>query len=418
MRNTGFCVTMLMLTSIIKGIFVKTQFLRASLIILLINILPSNVQSQDLQWLQYRTAAHADRVVGSMLLNRIELLAEKPQDMEIPRFEGKHQYFGKWNSPMVKGGFRWIALDRQYDNGPDDRLYIDSNGDGKLSDEKVIKPNQSKNNLSYFGPVPIYFDGEDGLITYHLNFRFIIGRDKTPTQVHVTSGGWYEGYVKVGGEKKFCMLIDYNADAFFDGKVDESLRYNADRIRVGEKGARDTRYVGNYIEIDGKFYRLEVVKDGAWVKFEPAEDIKFGQIELQDSITEISACGENGYFTVKLQDGKGSLPEGNYRIYRWISERKDQKDDLWKLTGSRFHDNNGLFEITENNLATLDIGEPIISTFSVRQTGKKYNFSQELKGRLGESINITKNGSRPRGPKLHIKNKNGIYDRSFTFEYG
>ena len=37
---------------------------------------------------------------------------------------------------------------------------------------------------------------------------------------------------------------------------------------------------------------------------------------------------------------------------------------------------------------------------------------------MHERIELTRNGSQPRAPKLHIKSKDGSYDRSFNFEYG
>ncbi len=371
--------------------------------------------AEELQWLSYRTAAQADRVVGDMLMDWIDLSAEAPEGVNLPKFEGNQQYFGTWKSPMVEKGFRRLAFDRKHSNGPYDNMYFDSNGDGELSDEKVIKANQAESNYSYLGPVPVYFEGEDGPITYHLNFRFIVGRDNIPTQVHVTSGGWYEGYVKVDGKKKFCMLIDYNANGTFD---DKSIQWSkCDRIRIGKKDERDTRFVGNYIEIDGDFYRPEIARDGAYIKLEAAEDIRFGKVKMQEAITGFSAGGENGLFAVRLEKGTGELPVGKYCINYWAIERKDEGGSTWELKGQWF-DEKGNFEVSENGETELAVGEPVICSLTSREGDSRHYFDQGLRGELGERISLTRSGSRPRAPKLHIKSADGKYDRTFNFEYG
>ena len=74
--------------------------------------------------------------------------------------------------------------------------------------------------------------------------------------------------------------------------------------------------------------------------------------------------------------------------------------------------------MTESSETTLMLGEPVILTLSVRTRGAMHSFSPELGGQLGEQIEITRNGAQTRAPKLHIKNADGKYERTFSFEYG
>jgi hypothetical protein len=76
------------------------------------------------------------------------------------------------------------------------------------------------------------------------------------------------------------------------------------------------------------------------------------------------------------------------------------------------------FEIKEGDLTKFDVGEPIVATVDARNVGSSYSFNQVIKGRHDEIIELTCNGSRPQPPKLHIKNKDGSYDRTFSFQYG
>ncbi len=371
------------------------------------------VGAEELQWLQYHSSNQASQIVGDMGTQYIDLSDNKPEGVELPEFKSSGPIFAKWKSPMVNNGFIWMALDQTNKNGAYDSLFIDSDCDGVLSDETAITSYRAENNRTYFGPVKIVFEYEEEPITYHLNFEFYSQKDYR--YLYARSGCWYEGSVTVAGEKKHCVLIDQNTNGRFNDKSNNF--HEGDRIRIGKKGDRDTKFTGNYIDIDGQLYRPEIAIDGAYIKLLEAKDVVYGNIQLHDSIKEFSAGGENGLLSVSLEKGAGKLPIGKYRIHHWLIERKDEKDNTWKLKGQHFS-NRGLFDVTENGQTDLTVGEPLICTLDVQRKGSRHNFKQELKGKLGEQIEITRNGSRGQAPKLHIVSKEAEYDRSFTFEYG
>jgi hypothetical protein len=64
------------------------------------------------------------------------------------------------------------------------------------------------------------------------------------------------------------------------------------------------------------------------------------------------------------------------------------------------------------------VGEPIVAKLSANKGRLGYSFSQNLAGRMGESVSISQDGAKAKPPKLHIKNKAGTYDKTFNFEYG
>ncbi len=377
-------------------------------------IFTSTTVAQEEQWLQYHSEREAQRIVGDMGTSNPKLTSEKPQGVELPQFKSQQQFFAKWSTPMVESGYLWISLDRTQKQGQWDRLFIDSNGNGHLNDETAITAHRTDQYSTYLGPVKVVFEGEDGPLTYHLNFRFYNYNEQN-RHLYVYSGGWYEGTINVAGAKKHCVLIDQNANGTFDDKSLEA--YKCDRIRIGKKGDRDTRYVGNFIEVDGVLYQPEIARDGAYIKLTKAEDVKFGNIRLPETITEFSAGGENGLFTLKPEKGTGSMPVGRYRVNYWAIEREDERGKKWKMRSSMFS-RKGDFEITADKEAELPIGEPIISTLQARKNSSGYSFSQNLQGRLGERIELTRNGAQPPAPKLHVKNIDGTYDRTFSFEYG
>ena len=147
------------------------------------------------------------------------------------------------------------------------------------------------------------------------------------------------------------------------------------------------------------------------------KDVVYGSVNLPETISQFAADGKNGIVNIKPDKGTGQLPVGKYTARLWKTEREDDQGNKWALTGQSFIDQN-FFEVSDSNQINLDIGEPIIATVDARKSGSIYSFNQIIKGRLDEHIELTRNGARPRAPKLKIKNSDGTYNRTFSFEYG
>jgi len=147
------------------------------------------------------------------------------------------------------------------------------------------------------------------------------------------------------------------------------------------------------------------------------EDMVYGSISLPEGISRFEAHGANGLVTITPDKQAERLPVGKYNVRFWKAERKDEGGNTWALSGHYYGQDNP-FEIKEGNRTKLDVGEPIIATVDARNAGSDYSFNQVIKGRRQEIIELTCNGSRPQPPKLHIKNEDGSYDRTFGFQYG
>ncbi len=372
------------------------------------------VWSQEEQWLQYRSSSEAAAIIGSMRSIYYQVRPDKPEGIKLPEFTCERPLFYGWNTPMAQSGKIWLALDAS--SGPDayDRLYIDANGNGDLSDETVYEPYRRESRECYFGPVKVIFDTEDGPVTYHLHVQSYSSTSQN--YCLVSPACWYEGPITVDGEKKHCVLIDYNGNGTFN---DKSIDAGAcDHIRIGPEDSRDSRYVGNYIEIDDKLYRTEIARDGAFIVLGKADDVPYGTVRLAETITGFAAAGENGLFLREPKDGTIRLPVGDYHVDYWSSVRKDDSGGKWELRGQYFQGGAGNFTVAESKEAVLPFGEPVRSAVSVQQSGSYLSFSQSLEGRHGERIDLTRNGSRPQPPKLRIRNRDGSYDRGMSFEYG
>lgn len=383
-------------------------------------ILTTSAGAQEEQWLQYHFDREALHITGSRSTGPM-VRSDQPQGVKLPEFKTQEQHFFAWKSPMAKNGRLWIALDRTREQGKWDRLFIDSNGNGHLDDEDAVTAHRSERYYTYFGPVKLVFQEEDGPISYHLNFRLVDVNENR--RLYVYSGGWYEGEITVAGQKKSCMLVDYNVNGTFNDKSLEPG--DSDRIRISQKGSLNTRwvgnytespdirFVGNYIELDDVLYRLEIARDGAFIKLAGAKDVKFGQVKLPETITKFTAGSENGLFICEMKNGLARLPVGEYHIESWDIRRKDKTGKSWTMRGGSFG-GRGNFEIAEESETALEIGEPVTAKLQVNLNGANYEFKKSIRGRLGEYVSLRSDGSDAQNLwTLSAKNTDGSFTRTY-----
>ncbi len=362
--------------------------------------------AQSEQWLDYHHTAEARSYQS------VKLETNAPANVALPKFKAK-PYFLRWKTPMDPSGGRWACFDRTRSSGPYDLLYIDANGDGKLDNKTAIKA-EMDDNFSYFKDVPVVFKGEDGPITYHLIFRFYQYSTNAP-QMLLSSAGWYEGTVNFDGVKKRVQLFDATVNgAFNDMDADP---YKCDRVHIdGDK--TEQRFLGQMLEVGGKFFRVEVARDGAFIKAQKAEQVAMGTINVPTNISEFVAYGQPGHYVRKPEAGALTLPEGKYRMVSWKIERKDEKNSPWTLTGRSFP-STATFEVAAGKSAEVDIGEPIKAVLTANEQGnRQISFDLKFEGKLKETVGIDNNNNNPRAPKLILANATGTQSFTNSFEFG
>ncbi|MHC4713972.1 MAG: hypothetical protein ACYTAN_11995 [Planctomycetota bacterium] len=365
------------------------------------------------QWLQYRWSREPWRSGVSISSNEPEVLAEAPEKLSLPEFTAEDVRLSAWNTPMVEAGHVYLAVDRSDPAGPYDTLYIDSNCDGSLADESPVKAYAADGNSARFGPLKVVFSTPDGPVGHHVS----VGSYTYPqyNKVRVTSAGWYEGKIEVGGKEYDCRLIDYNSNGTYD---DTSMDFSeADRVMIGKGGNYDQFFAGKYVRISEDYYHPSPARDGAFIVLARAENVPLGTIKMSADVGELGIGGENGLLTLKVSGGAVTAPAGKWRISHWQMSRKDDQGAKWTMKGSGYGDG-GLFDVAEGGEVTLDVGEPIVAALSVSKDGSVCNFRETLKGHQGESVSLEKNGQRPPAPRLRITNEDGAYNRLYSFEYG
>jgi hypothetical protein len=362
--------------------------------------------AQPEQWLEYHTGTETHGY------RWLDISTNPPADVPLPKLQPGAS-FGQWKNGMEAGKGRWFCLDRTSKGGPCDRLFFDSNGNGRLDDESPATVYRRDSYSIYFDPLKVVFKGEEGMVSYHLNLRSL-QYDDSKARLLASSGGWYDGKVKFGAKTYPVQLVDNTVNGTFNDSSTEAG--NTDRIIIGDKKPLD-RYLGRYVEVDGKLFSLEVARDGAFVKVKEATGVEFGDVQVPGTISEFTAIGENGHFVRKLTDGKFSLPTGKYRVHGWSVDRKDDAGKPWQLAGYGFG-KAADFAVAAGNPTELTVGEPVRAALQATESKGTVQFSLSFVGLLGETVTIERNGERPRAPQINVASAKGDYQSTSTFEYG
>ncbi len=148
------------------------------------------------------------------------------------------------------------------------------------------------------------------------------------------------------------------------------------------------------------------------------ESSTMGKVEFSAKVDNFMVTRNKCFIRMVGDDGAGQLPAGEYKLGSWEVKKKDKGGVEWVLAASVSSAKKGIFKIVEDKPTKLDVGEPIVAKISASKGRSGYSFSQNLVGRMGESISISRDGAKANPPKLHIKNKAGTYDKTFNFEYG
>lgn len=298
---------------------IKSTYVRGVLTALFIGALAFQARAQREQWLEYHTSSEPRGYIW------IDLSTNPPPNVALPKLRQSAR-FGQWKNAMDKG--RWFVLDRASKSGLLDRIIFDANGNGRLDDDSPINASRREDYNAYFPPIKLLFKGEDGPTAYHLIVQcYQYQEDRI--QLLAGSGGWYEGKVDLAGKKRRVQIFDSTVNGAFNDLGSKSSE--CDRLVFpGDKEV--SRYLGRYLELDGQLIRLEVARDGAFLKAKKAEGVEFGQVRVPETISEFEAIGESGHFTRSPAKGEFTLPVGKYRVYRWTINRKDDKNVSWSLS--------------------------------------------------------------------------------------
>jgi hypothetical protein len=364
--------------------------------------------AQKEQWLQYHVSQEGRGY------RYLDLTTNPPPNVALPKLNAQ-PFFAKWTTPMDPAGARWLCFDRTRKSGPYDRVFYDSTGNGKLEEKSAVTAKNVDQYNAMFDPIRFVFKGEDGPITYHLILRFM-KYDTRDERLLISSGGYYDGMVDIGGKKRRVELVDANANGAFNDRSSDAG--STDRIMI-EGDRMGDRYLGKMVEVDEQFYRVEVAQDGAFLKVQKAENVVTGKVRVPDTIANFSVVGDNGNFTRKPAKGELTLPVGQYRVNSWEMKRKDDRGAEWQVSAYNF-DKTADFEVAAGKTISMEVGEPIRAVMQAADfpTNSQVSFSLRFMGKYNETLSIRKGDQDPPGPRLTLTSLDGSYRYTNKFEFG
>jgi hypothetical protein len=241
-----------------------------------------------------------------------------------------------------------------------DRLYFDLNGNGDLTDDKVIEPAKSKNaarimysagySQSAFGPVEIALDVNGTKVDYAFHFSCMSnftsnvvttdakGKRETRQMAYVNAqlnaAVYREGEITIDGKKRKVVLLDNNCNGTFDdpttvmnvsGPGARAYPSYGDVLLIDpDSNPREFTYdltastsrqlVSKLLSFDGKIYDMTVSPGGDKLTIEPSS-VPVGYVTNPNAGFRALIYGDKGVLRVAGgKDKKTPVPEGEWKL--------------------------------------------------------------------------------------------------------
>ena len=327
------------------------------------------------------------------------------------------------------------------------QLYIDSDLDGDLSDEKPVPGKKSGSwgwgSSSYrFGPAKLQAAkttatrpaaaGDDGAFWIEMPYYGYL---------QIMPATMRSGTVRIGEKSYSVGLVDANYNGhygdLFSPKNSQASRYggqgDCDLLAWDDNGDgsfgqsyedNEVRPLSRLVVANKLYYSLKAAENGATVTLEQVTP-KMGTLDIGTPEATLTLQSDNGVFNLAITDGKAKLPVGRYVAWRVTLTRKEGKDE-WMLNGNVGESKLNDFEVLEGKTVTMKIGSPLKMVVK-RETGRAGLFG-------GKSVNVgltcvddaglsyrpgaTKNGKNQPAPSIKIVDENKKIVASGQFEYG
>ncbi len=179
------------------------------------------------------------------------------------KVDGKDHLIGRipLGPKELRGEGQLIALARTEAGKPYDLLFVDTNRDGKLTDEKAIttKPNLTRNDWwsSFEGTLKVAHakTGADAIVDYPVSFWAVVEKpDQTPDIIRYSRRGFSVGTVTIEKEEYTVTVSDGNND----GVIGEKDFWAVSRTKNDDPVSGKFRVMPDYCWAGGKAWKLEM----------------------------------------------------------------------------------------------------------------------------------------------------------------
>ncbi len=312
------------------------------------------------------------------------------------------------------------------------KLYLDTDGDGLLSDEIEYvgtRLNQIKTAMTYeFGPV----------LTQH----GVNAPKEEAIRIQCTNGQWLmfypafyrEGRVVLNGRPHRIAVIDYDLDGrynrVFVPSAKEIHKPGCDafaidldgdsKFHAGKPGASEIMPFSRMVKVNEDYYSIHVTDDGSKIEFRQAKP-SFGELNVGAEKLDLRLWSDAAHQRLRGSGSKWRVPAGKYRIISLELTEKDSAGNLWAFkTDKAGQGELSQFEVLPGEATSVQIGPPFRVKTSMDRSGPNVLIGFDLEGQAGElyAPGAKVNGKIVSEPEFKIINSAGSVVGSGRFKYG
>lgn len=402
----------------------------------------------------------------------IGLQPEVPEgDWKLPELHSEHPLYGWLEIGDQK---RLLVVDQRSRRSRFyDRIYLDLNADGDLTNGLVVNAQQSRHTGQTFNVTFPSLDIQahvDGIslpyafvpelyywtlqpMSWGAWFRNVFRRGYVPEKpihlgnlnLRIATHCMYTTELELNGDQYLLYLNDRNTNGRFDDwgtpvKQDErdGRIYTAgDRLYLTSADTRLTFYdeipLGRYLNLKDVLYALDISLTDTQLTLTPVTD-KAVKIELPVPVHRLSLISDDAC-VMALMPGESILaPPGTYRLVNYMLLYEEPAGAQWQMIAFGIWDA-PVLEAAAGGAAAYAIGEPFRPTVVVpwwsRDARENVRLSLEVVGAAGEIISelrciqnqeksqvaLTRAGM-PEPPRFRIIKPDGEVAFQGRFEYG
>ncbi|MBC8869806.1 MAG: hypothetical protein H8E44_10330 [Planctomycetes bacterium] len=315
-------------------------------------------------------------------------------------------------------------------------FYFDSNGNGDLTDDKAVEAESKSSSYSYFPRVDVTLDVDGTQMEYSFYMR-TYSSSSGYGYAYLYGAAYREGEITLNGEKKRIVLVDSNSNAQFNDATGDMIFIDPDLSKgvyaYSDMTMNDDQQpVGKLVNIDGRFYGMELSPAGDKLTLTPSS-APVGYVSNSNKGFRALVHGDQGILKISAgESGKSPLPVGDWKLLSYTidgtvtPETKEEESSLlntlsealvqsnssasprWSFISARPKNDFTVVNVREGETVDLPFGPPFKPMVRVSRTsGSSGNrvayLSLSLVGTGGEVVsNIMVNGSRPKEPEFTI----------------
>lgn len=348
--------------------------------------------------------------------------------VKLPRFHAKKPLY--LTAKLGEGADTTFtfALDESEPGAGYDLLYADGSHNRDLT---AAKPYRLTRWRFYrgFKAVRLLINIGGSRTLYH---AAIVAEDHgTATSYRLQSWAYYSGEARFGEKNYPVALVDYNGNGRFNDRAKGLERDSAGdlllidlngdgRFDQGEFASPESRSCGRHVQVDGRYYDLEIQSDGAGFRVVPTS-AALATLRSDSNQFALMLVSSDGMLAVRGEKGQAQVPVGDYRIVGWQVEQRDRDGNVWMVQGSRnrFGGEAPRLSVTADR-SLPRLGSPLLAKLAVQSAGgREFDYQLNFTGASGEVIGqVLRNGQQMPEPHMRILDAQGQQIADLPFHYG